>query len=148
MRGISSLLALLLVIGITLASTILVSRIIAIQVGRSSESPLHLQVIDKNVVKISSYIYEIKVTFYNPSDRIFKVYPEKIILYTNGFRNSIPFLIIDSSIASLFPGETSKLEVIGKSTSRVDTGVMSLIVYVEDIRTNTGYQDVIIIPIR
>lgn len=148
MRSISSLLALLLVIGVVLASTVLVSKIVTTQVGRSSSPPSHLQVIDKSIVRISSRVYRVAVTFYNPSDRVFKVYPGDLILYTNGFRYPVSTSIIDGNPIILAPGETGKLEVIGKSIDKVETGVTVLTIYVEDTGRNTGYRDTIIIPLR
>lgn len=149
-RSISNLISLLLVIGIVLASSILVSSILTSQIGRGSETPIHLQVIDKGVETPSPTSCRVTVTFYNPSNKVLRVSPVLIRQCVNGFEDCEPigggyrFLSLDIS-----PGETGKLEVIGSHETTIRKPcIIVLLVWVYDINTYSGYLDYILIPLR
>lgn len=150
LRGLSNLLATLMIIGIVIASSILVSNLVLTQLSKSSKTPSHVQVIDVFVEKNSPSMIKVKITFYNPSDMNLELSIYSLEIYTEGFSEVIQIEYIDEdefASIELLPGESEKVEIIGSISSEVTVGVLVVYFTVRQAGTNTIYIDCAVTPV-
>ena len=148
MRAVSSLIALLLVVGVALAAATLASRMVMSRVVEASEPPTHLQLVEGRVSRPHPRILVFEAVFYNPSGRVLLVHPLALTVYSGGFSHRVEARVVEATPLKLSPGETGKLEVAGELEATVHRGVAVLTVKVVDAETGGWYQDVIVTPIR
>ena len=144
MRGISNLIALLFVIGIVVGVSVFVSTLVFGQIGSASKKPAHLQLVEASVVKVAPKTFEVKVTYFNPTDKAFTVIPKWVEVRIGG--NIKEFLSLkDWTPATLKPGDTEEISFLAVSSNVYTKGV---IVVTFNVRTSSGagYYDAIPIP--
>jgi len=147
MKGISNLIAVLIIIGITIALAIFVSSMVLTQITRSAQQPKHLQVVSLEVISLSSNAFRAKVTLYNPTNLEFTVCPTSVSVYMVGFRQSVSLTVSDGDCIRLMPGETGKLEVIARSVAvPIRNGVLA--VSFQASTAGGTYQDQVLIPLK
>jgi len=144
MRGVSNIIALLMIIGITVALAVIVSNIVLTQVNRSSQQPKHLLVTSKEVTRIGPTSLKMKITFYNPSNLIFNVCPSSVAIYIG--RQRVFLTLVERPCISILPGESNKLEVLATSQQYVDRGIISIDL---NISSSVGsYSDLVFIVLK
>jgi len=145
-KGVSNIIALLIIVGIVIALAVVVSNIVLTQVSGVAQQPKHVQTTGKDVVKLGTNSLNVKLSFYNPTNLEFNICPTSANLYMNGFSSSSPLTLVDTSCVKVLPGESGKLELVVRSQNPITQGVLSVSLSV--MQTGNGYTDLVLIPLK
>jgi len=146
MKGVSNIIALLMIIGITIAVAVIVSNIVLTQVNRAGQQPKHLLLTSKEVLRIGSTGLKMKITFYNPSNLVFTICPSSATIYRSVLGDEVYLTFADRSCISISPGESGKLEVLATSQQYIDKGIIGIDL---SISSPAGsYSDLVFIPLK
>jgi len=148
MKGVSNIIALLIVVGIAIALAVVVSNIALSQISRTAQQPRHILVTNKEVARLGPASLKVKVSLYNPSNLDFTVCPSSVSVYTSGFRSVSYLSLVERPCIRVQPGETGKLEVVVtlQQQSSVSQGVVRIDLSISS--SGGSYTDVVLIPLR
>jgi hypothetical protein len=146
-RGVSEILAYILIIAIGIAAGAITSNVLSNTVSEYTGMPAHLRLVEAGIEEVSSNLVRITVTYNNPTDYTFTVRYLLIRYYTSGFTNQVTLQIVDQPAPlKIDPGETGNIEVIARSSASITRGVVA--VYIQANRGDgASYTDVILIPV-
>lgn len=149
MRAISNILAVLIIVGIVIALSVVVANMVFTQVSRMAQNPTHVQLTSNDVVKLGSSALKVKIMFNNPTSSGKRVCFSWAVFYTSGFNNQI-FLTVNptSECITIYPGEAGKLEFVASSSSSLSSGVAAVWVSVTDVASGKSYTDVVLLPVK
>ena len=145
MRGISSLIALLLIIGLVVGLSVFVTNLVLTQVSTGTERPTHLQLLERRIVPVSPHEYKLEITYYNPTDKEFTVTLRSANL-RQGSSSMETLTLVDYRSIVLKPGDTGKLEAVLRATNFYQNGV--IIIEAKVMVGTKYYIDVIPIPFK
>lgn len=152
MRGISDVLALLIVVGIAIAVGVTVANMVFSQISAVARNPSHIQLMSAEGIRLGTNVVKIKLTFSNPTTADKDISVISASLYTSGFTSQVRLQTsfdINLDTLRLVSGETGKLEfVVYTSSSSIGSGVIAVQIYVKDVASGRGYSDIILVPIR
>lgn len=148
MRGVSTLLALLLVLCIALASAAAVARLLVARIGAGAQQPRHALVVEARAARVSEHSVLLRLALHNPSGTALRIRPLPLAhLYLRGFSEYVMLRLAGPAELVLPPGRTGKLELLLVTTGKsVGRGVLELWLAVE-APGGGAYYDVVLVPL-
>ncbi|MEM1693957.1 MAG: hypothetical protein QXU08_09725 [Ignisphaera sp.] len=110
-RAVSNLVVFLIIVGITVAVGMFVSRVVISGVTPSHDKPNHLQVISKMASMVPPQALRIEVVFSNPTNRPFCVKLDRVAIYTTQTSPTETVSQISSSVV-VAPGSSTNYEIV------------------------------------
>ncbi|MEM4787714.1 MAG: hypothetical protein QXV28_07040 [Ignisphaera sp.] len=123
-RCISNLVVFLIVVGITIAIGMFVSRFV-IGLVSIHDKPNHLQIVSKSVLRITPQILRIEVVFSNPTKHDFCIKLDRVAIYTYSSSPSETVSVsqISPSIV-IAQGSSTNYEMVFRSSSTYSGGII------------------------
>ncbi|MEM2260978.1 MAG: hypothetical protein QXK24_00860 [Ignisphaera sp.] len=124
-RSISSLIAFLIVLGITISIAIFVSRFIIGSMSLMYENPNRLLVSSKHVSALSPQIFRLEIVFSNPTKQAFCIKLDRVDFYTYSLSSSETVSVSQYSPAIVVAsGSTINYEIVFRSSTIHSSGIM------------------------
>jgi len=150
-KGISNVIALLVIVGIVVALSAVVSGLVLSQISRTAQQPNHLLLTSREAVRIGASTIKVKLTFYNPTNLVFTVCLSSANVYTNGFRSTTPLTLVDTNYVciKIQPGESGKLEIVATVSQQQHTIRQGVVAVSLNLSSQAGnYRDIVLIPLK
>lgn len=125
-RGVSNLVSTLVLIGVTLAAGVVVSRFMMGGVVSSYDRPAHAQITSKYAMMIASRVMRLEVVVNNPTGYPFCVRVSRVAVYTSSTSPAETVNISNPPSIVVAPGSSSKYEVILQTAGTYSSGVVSV----------------------
>lgn len=153
-RGVSNLVAVLILIGVTISAGIVVSRFMMGGIFSSYDRPAHAQVSSKLAMLLTSRTMRVEVMINNPTGYPFCVSIRRVEIYTSSSSPAEVQTPSSTPTIVIAPGSTSKYETILYTSGSYSRGVV--VVYMAFFQCQTpqacscagtpAYTDAVFIP--
>ncbi|MEM1694350.1 MAG: hypothetical protein QXL19_08835 [Ignisphaera sp.] len=124
-RSISSLIAFLIVLGITISIGVFVGRFIISSMSLMYENPSRLLVLSKHVSALSSQMFRLEIVFSNPTKHAFCIKLDRVDFYTYSLSPSETVSVSQYSPSIVVaPGSTINYEIVFRSSIIHSRGII------------------------